>query len=457
MKKIFLLLIVGFQLQCTQNVVENNPYQMNLGWINSTNAQADLDSLIIHLEKVHYNPYLNIAKKRFINHINNQKNNWGASDSIPKAQFIINMMQIMSLMDDGHSNMVWYDTAILPNRDSIGYMPLSVSVNPSGQLYLSEHDQYKGQIINTINGKDALKLYNDALRCLAGNPIYKQEINQSLFFPVFLYLNNIEAPFSIELNDGQYIEDLKGIDFIQLYMRLQPQKKHYELKILDNEIAIIHYNSCTDYEAFKLFLEGSFKTIKEENIKDLIIDISHNSGGDSSLNDLLIPYFTNKKYRQSSKRLWKISDISIEELNNRGFKEKYGDNYIEQFRVGDSNILDFDEEDDYTHEKPQYFFNGNTYVLIGHKTYSSANMLADAVSTYDLATLIGAATGEKTNDFGEQKTALLPHSQLPYNYTIAYDIGADGNERSDKVVQPDIIANMNYIDFTINYINKKSR
>jgi len=74
---------------------------------------------------------------------------------------------------------------------------------------------------------------------------------------------------------------------------------------LKERIGLISYNSCTDYDAFKLFLHSTFEKINQAGIKDLIIDVRNNSGGNSSLNDLLIAFFTDKKYRQSSKRLWK--------------------------------------------------------------------------------------------------------------------------------------------------------
>ena len=238
---------------------------------------------------------------------------------------------------------------------------------------------------------------------------------------------------------------------------MQPSKSNYEFDLLKEEkIALIHYNSCTDYDAFNAFLQTTFKDIKEEDIKDLIIDIRYNSGGNSSLNDLLIAYISKKGYRQSFKRLWKLSDVSLEELVSRGIKEHYGDDFDTQYRSkSDSTILDFGEEDvPEVTSKVNHFFNGQTYVLIGPKTFSSANMFADAISTYNLSTLVGLPTGERTNDFGEQKTEVLNHSKFPFDFTIAYDIGADGDAQSIKTVEPDIKTEEDALKYTINLILK---
>ncbi len=47
-------------------------------------------------------------------------------------------------------------------------------------------------------------------------------------------------------------------------------------------------------EKFNLFLEETFRKIKEEEIEHLIIDIRNNSGGNSTLGDALLDYLTDK-------------------------------------------------------------------------------------------------------------------------------------------------------------------
>jgi len=73
-----------------------------------------------------------------------------------------------------------------------------------------------------------------------------------------------------------------------------------------------------------------------------------------------------------------------------------------------------------------HFFGGETYVLIGPKTYSSANMFTNAISTYKLGTLIGRPTGERTNDFGEPSSLQRPDSFIrlfPYLSVVRHFTG----------------------------------
>ena len=62
----------------------------------------------------------------------------------------------------------------------------------------------------------------------------------------------------------------------------------------------------------------------------------------------------------------------------------------------------------------------NVYVLIGPRTFSSAQMAA-VEFRHDLhATLVGEATGEKLNGYGEIRVLKLPNSGLSMQYSTKY-------------------------------------
>lgn len=64
--------------------------------------------------------------------------------------------------------------------------------------------------------------------------------------------------------------------------------------------------------------------------------------------------------------------------------------------------------------------------------------MADAVKTYGLSTLIGAPSGEYTNDFGEQLSFTLTNSGSTVFISSTYDIGANGDPWTLEPVYPDI-------------------
>ncbi|MEO0341375.1 MAG: S41 family peptidase, partial [Bacteroidota bacterium] len=322
---------------------------------------------------------------------------------------------------------------------------------------------YQDQNSNTkelwsINGLKADSLYNAAMSSLGGLPHYKQHLLKKIFFPIYLHLSGINAPFELQFSSGASATLVvsKTISFIDLWHQLKGSSEDYTFEILDGDIAFISYNNCKNYDQFKLFLANTFRKIKAENIKKLIIDIRNNSGGDSSLNDLLLAYLYDKPYRQMSRRLWRLSPVSAQLLVQQGYKEYFGDNYIEEARtIGDSLILEFDIGDGFMEpEQPVNFYDGKSCVLIGPATYSSANMLADAIKEFQISTLIGSATGQWTNDFGEMASFELPHSQLPFTVAMTMDIGASGKEAHFQAVLPDFLVENNVIPFAIDWLEK---
>ncbi len=104
--------------------------------------------------------------------------------------------------------------------------------------------------------------------------------------------------------------------------------------------------------------------------------------------------------------------------------------------------------------KQRNFFMGKTCFLIGPNTFSSANFLADAIKTYKLSTLIGLATGEYTNDFGEQLKFTLPNTNSYIFVSSTYDIGANGNSSIFEPVYPDFMVQYDALTFAINWIKK---
>lgn len=458
MKSIFKTLIVISiicQVGCKEKQSKqiHDAYNETLGKIAVHDAIKDMEQMTHILEQRHYNPYLHQSQETHDQFKQNVIGQWIDHDSIMLSQFCLDMMSVLSLIEDGHTGLQWFTTDVLPNRDSLAFFPVTTKYIHNSSLTHMESDKS----IETINGYAAIDLYEDALSLLSGEKQYKINLNNSLFFAVYLHLRGIFPPYEISYSDGlsSVINANQTINFMSLYMRLKGTLTPHSFEYIEG-IPVITYNSAEDHDGFELLLSQAFSEIKESEIKTLIIDIRKNSGGNSSVNDVLLNYITSTPYRQSSKRLWKISEVSISELESRNIKEYYGHDYIKQYQSPtDSTILDFlGGEELITPQWKKDKYDGEVYLLIGPGTYSSANMLADAFKTYNIGTLVGQPTGERVNDFGEQKIYILPNSQLPISYTIAYDIGADGDPNHLSTVEPDIEVDQDALQYTLGLIKK---
>jgi hypothetical protein len=87
---------------------------------------------------------------------------------------------------------------------------------------------------------------------------------------------------------------------------------------------------------------------------------------------------------------------------------------------------------------------GVLFVIVGKGTYSSAAFNALSFKEWTEATLVGEATGQKPNSYGEQRTLSLPNSGLRVNYSTRFWRRAKGDPES---VMPDLPVEQTFTQF----------
>lgn len=447
-------------LTCSFLIVLQNSIAQSSSYISVDKATNDIEQLIKTFERVHYNPYFYVKPKELSLKKMELLNNWD-KDSIPFKQFMVTGMKLSAMMSGGHSYMDWQNEKIIPEIKAHYYIPFTGKLIDNNQTFIVTRsnisDIQPGMQIKAINGIDIVKLFKECMSYIGGIEAFKIA-NIEKAFPLFLFFNDaLKAPYSIEIYNSGEIISTKGLDVSELlkFLNSAQVQVDYSFEVLDDEIGLISYNSCNNYKKFDQFLKKSFKTIKQENIDKLIIDIRENGGGDSGLNDLLLSYITRKPYQQSSGRYWKVSKESKKAYSeNEVYSRIFGKDFMLQYmNTPNEEVIEDTGSTELTHPiKPKYFFQGKSCILIGPSTFSSANFLADAVKTYNITTLIGTPTGENTNDFGEQISFTLPNSRCLVFISSTYDIGANGNASILEPVYPDIYIETDALKYAINWI-----
>lgn len=175
------------------------------------------------------------------------------------------------------------------------------------------------------------------------------------------------------------------------------------------------------YKTLNKFLEQSFETISEREIKTLIIDVSENGGGNEGNEGLLYSYLGNnyQKYNKVRAKTQKaILDNGVDKpikLKTFGLLErifttnKMSDGSLERRNnsIG-PGLMAYKNE-------PKYKFKGNKiYVIIGPITYSGGSEFANMVYSQGLATFVGQETGGSYygNTSGYSQELILPHSKI---------------------------------------------
>ncbi len=442
MRYLFLITFVfTFQISNSQN-------------ISGLQAQKDLCKMVQWVKEVHYNPFLISDSVMFQKAYDYKYQLYGQKDSVSLNSFTLDAMQLLAMLNDAHTSINLISKPLIPGLKENEFWNIPLTFHPNHGIQIStERDATK--LIQSINGVPVEELYYQSMMCFGGNENFRREISQSLFFPIYLHLAEIHAPYNVLFSDGSKRIIEQGVDINEMLKTFGAKKEPYTFQIIQGNIGLLSYNSCENSKDFKSFLSTTFKEISEKGLETLIIDIRQNTGGNSILNDMLLAYVTEKPYRQSAGRYWKVSAHFKEIIQQKRYVKLWGKSFVKKYvEAPNHSILKEDEYALVLPKRPRDYFSGQSILLIGPMTFSSANFLADAVDTYNLMPLAGTPTGENTNDFGEQITLELPQSKLELQVSIAYDIGADGESNRIETVDPTVYADTNVIQVALQYLSE---
>jgi len=451
MKKIsFILFLFIFAKFCSAQ---------NLHKISAMDAKADMNELINTIKSVHFNAFHKIDEYKIHEKKDSIFQTW-SSDSISYRAFTKSGMQLTSFMSNGHTSFDWQNPLLFPELTSSVFLPVKVKLAKNQLVVTKSYSAQikKGEVISTINDQDAVLLFRDVMSLTGGITPFREVVSEKLFpFYLFFFLKE-SVGYKIKIDKGEE-KYIPGISVQEVFKFIQSEisRKNYTFEVIEGDVGLMSYNKCEDYDAFSIFLDSTFQQISSNGINKLIIDLRFNSGGNSSLNDKLLSYLTRKKYRQSSGRYWKVSKevkhkIKIDSLWSDFLDQPFLSKYLASNNNEALNEIDYSRT---KNSKPAHYFRGKHCFLIGPFTFSSANYLADAIKTFSLSTLIGASTGELTNDFGEQVEFQLSNSKSYFFVPTTYDIGANKNESIMTPVAPDIYSEEKTLDSAIKYLTKK--
>jgi len=193
--------------------------------------------------------------------------------------------------------------------------------------------------------------------------------------------------------------------------------------IEDSDVGVITVNTFAEElrSEFGNFLKSTFRSIKEQDVSNIIIDIRENGGGDSRLGDDLLKYLTDKPYRQFEEYKCKISKQLLDPNNNA--LNKIAEENPEELEVGKfvGRDIPLKKPDDNSLR-----YDGNIYVLIGNGTFSGGQSFTAAIKCFKIGTLVGQETGGTTIEYGDIMTFTMLNSGLMFAVPCKYFVEACG-------------------------------
>jgi C-terminal processing protease CtpA/Prc len=161
--------------------------------------------------------------------------------------------------------------------------------------------------------------------------------------------------------------------------------------------------------------------IRSRGVRTLAVDIRNNGGGSSQLGDALLDYIAYSPYKQVDR---------MEAKSSKEMKKYFRQRYLRWYfyplvpfsvfsrqarhyifgRPGTIQVIT--DRRPQKPGSPRFKFDGEVFLLVSNYTFSSANMLANAIACYDLGTLVGEETGGVLRAFGDIIPIQLPNTGL---------------------------------------------
>jgi hypothetical protein len=176
-----------------------------------------------------------------------------------------------------------------------------------------------------------------------------------------------------------------------------------------SQTAFIVLNTFEHGYHLRGFFHHSFKEIKKKNVRNLVIDVRSNGGGDAGLSTRLTRYLINKTF--------KIAD-SLYTVRRHSPYDRYIDNgfiyemltLVASRKHSDGKYhFGYFERHHYTPFKNLHF-DGHVYLLTGGNSFSATCLFAGALKGQSNVTLVGEETG---GGYYGNTAWMIPDATLP--------------------------------------------
>lgn len=374
-----------------------------------------------------------------------------------KACFKKYIQSIFSLLNDGH-------TEVMPDIDYQLTYPFSI-MTIGNDFYLNltskNNANYIGKRITKINNnpvKEVLDSFKGSIS-YENNSHYYYVLSQRLISHYYWDNSEFGRKDSTLVISFADTSDLilkpepfnkKNLVFLQqrqdksLITARQNSPFFYNI-LPEKSICYLQFNKCEDQSdirirnnwsgkdispeielklaqipRFDTTMESMFSKIKEENIKTLVIDVRHNSGGNSVLCNVLLSYLAKQINEEVSQirisELWAkfYPDLAKEYQSifdkKNTILQKGSLYYGTEFELDNKSIISPSNKEFFKRNQGD-IFNGNIIFIQGEATWSSAATLI--IDAYDnkIGKIIGTKSTYRPCNYGDLLAWELPNTQ----------------------------------------------
>jgi hypothetical protein len=377
----------------------------------------------------------------------------------PPKSFYKHLLKIISLLGDGHSEIIPAESFIEQSSQQKVFIPISVRILNS-DIYVNSHRSnipFGAKIlsINALNSADILNKCYEILSADAKSITYKNRLIEENFDLYLYFIEDKNDIFQIEyvFKDQIFNKQLKAAT-----KQAMPQQQYqdYEYKKINNKTYYLDINSFffgENQHDFEVFLDDFFSAMKKEKTENLIIDIRGNQGGLRENTVLLYSYLTNQKFTQrlsahiKSKKIDPTYIVNMERDEIEGIEEYLQEHFAKNKNISDNlQALMIPQKE---------FFDKNVFVLIDGNTFSAGAEFALLAKNDKRIKLIGKeeSGGNYYQHVGDISFVyILPNTESFFKMSLVgiKQFAKDKNSNKNAGIMPDVLVRETYQDFITN-------
>jgi Peptidase family S41 len=277
----------------------------------------------------------------------------------------------------------------------------------------------------------------------------------------------------IEKNSFVKLYDIRSDTAFRRFMASQPRPSKKERKAnarfnvrnmqvdTTGSTAFMTVSTFNDGNKLKPFFRQSFRLLQQANVKNLVIDLRFNGGGNVSLSTRLTQYLTDHKFKLADS-LYALRRLSHYE---RHIKNSFGAlffmNVVTRKRSDGKYHFGYFERH-YFKPRSSHHYAGNVYILTGGNSFSASTLFVNALKGQSNVTVVGEETGGGAygNTAWFIPDAKLPHTKVRFRlprFRMVMNKNYPKNGRGivpDLEVKPSIDAIRKGYDIKIEYVKK---